>query len=144
MISKPWTDIFIQHSLLSVKSAQSPLNYDEGRIVFHPPMHYFIFVLNLICHFIVDSPSLMKTFCNGSPFTSLTIITQLETCHSFLSGNSIEAWTLHRDSSSSKIIWLSCCYALLRTSWALREAWREPAGKPEDCLAHLHECRAQK
>lgn len=140
MVSEPWTDVFIQHSLLSVKSAQSPSSYDEGRIVFPPPTHYFMFVLDLISHFIAESLSLMKTFCNGSPFTSLTITTQQETCGSFLSGKVSKAWALHRDSSSSKIIWLSCCYILLRTSWALREAWREPAGKPEDYLAHLHKC----
>lgn len=70
--SEPWTDVFIQDSLLSRNTQLRAHHfYNESRGCFSPHSTTFcLYTLNFICHFISQSLSLIRTFCNSSPFTT--------------------------------------------------------------------------
>lgn len=80
----------------------------------------------------------MRTFCNASPYTILTIKSQQETCGSFFLREGEQSL-----GAAERLIFVQSRLAELRPCSSqdklgtLRKAGREPTSKPEDCLAHL-------
>lgn len=118
--SEPWADVFIQGSLLSGNSQLRAHHFIMNLGLFFPTcIALCLYTRNFICHFIAQSLSLIRTFCNSSPFTIPTVKNQQEACGSFSSGKVSRVWATQRDSSLCKVVWMSCCYTFLRTNWAL-------------------------
>lgn len=68
--SEPWADVFIQGSLLSSNSQLRAYHFIMNLGLFFPTcIALCLYTLNFICHFIAQSLSLIRTFCNSSPFT---------------------------------------------------------------------------
>lgn len=141
--SEPWADVFIQGSLLNGNSQLRAHHFIMNLGLFFPTcIALCLYTRNFICHFIAQSLSLIRTFCNSSPFTIPTVKNQQEACGSFSSGKVSRVWATQR------LIFVQSRLdeLLLRFSQdklgTLREAGQEPAGKQEDYLALLHECAA--